>query len=79
MKAQLVRWGNSLAVRIPKPIVEQAGLDEGEELNVSARAGRIAIEKTRTKLTLKKLLEGIRPDNVHGEQDWGPPVGKEIW
>lgn len=79
MKAQLMRWGNSLAVRIPKVIVEQAGIDEGEELDVSAKAGRIAIEKTRPKLTLKKLLAGIRPDNLHEEQDWGQPVGKEIW
>lgn len=54
-------------------------MTEGEKLEVSVRAGRIVIEKTRTKLTLKKLLAGIRPDNLHGEQDWGPSVGKEIW
>jgi len=79
MKAQLVKWGNSLAVRIPKTILEQAEMDEGEDLIVSVKAGKIAIEKTRPKLTLEKLLADIRPENLHGEQEWGRPVGNEVW
>jgi antitoxin MazE len=27
----------------------------------------------------KDLVEGITPENLHGEIDWGKPVGKEIW
>lgn len=79
MKAQLVKWGNSLAVRIPKTILEQAEMDEGEDLHLSVKAGRIAIEKAKPKLTLEKLLAGICPENLHGEQDWGQPLGNEIW
>lgn len=79
MKTQLVKWGNSLAVRIPKAILEEAEMDEGENLNVSVRAGRIAIEKAQPKLTLEKLLAEIRPENLHGEDDWGDPVGNEVW
>jgi len=25
------------------------------------------------------MLATITPENPHGEIDWGPPVGKEIW
>lgn len=79
MKAQLVKWGNSLAVRIPKAVLEQAEMGEGDRLKVSVRAGRIAIEKAQPKLTLEKLLVDIRPENLHGEDDWGGPVGNEVW
>jgi len=39
------RWGNSLAVRLPKALVEKLGLKEGDELNVvAARDGAIEVE-----------------------------------
>ncbi|KIZ41451.1 MULTISPECIES: AbrB/MazE/SpoVT family DNA-binding domain-containing protein [Rhodopseudomonas] len=39
------KWGNSLAVRLPKALVEQLGLKEGDELNVvAAGAGAITVE-----------------------------------
>lgn len=41
MKAQLLRWGGGLAVRIPKTIVKQAGMVEGEDLSLSVEGGRI--------------------------------------
>jgi antitoxin MazE len=79
MRTQLVKWRNSLAVYIPGAILKQAAIDEGESLNVSVSAGRILIEKSQTRLTLKKLLAGIRPENLHGEDDWGKPCGNELW
>jgi antitoxin MazE len=47
MKAamQVSKWGNSLAVRLPKALVDQLGLKEGDELNVvAARNGTIEVE-----------------------------------
>ena len=41
MKTRIVRIGNSQGVRIPKPLLEQAGLPE--EVDVAAEAGRIII------------------------------------
>src|SRR5438552_13260285 len=42
---QVSKWGNSLAVRLPKKLVEELGLKEGDELNVvAAKDGAIAIE-----------------------------------
>ncbi len=45
MKARIVRVGNSRGVRIPKPLLDQAGL--GEDVELHAEAGRIVIEAVR--------------------------------
>jgi antitoxin MazE len=79
VRAQLVRWGNSKAVRIPKAVLEQANLREGDELEIRVEHGRIAIEPLKAKLTLESLVAGITPENRHGEMDWGKPVGREVW
>ncbi len=78
-KAQLVRWGNSQAVRIPKAILEQCNLREGEELQILVENGAIWLEPVRRRLSLEALVEKITPENRHGEQDWGKPVGNEVW
>lgn len=41
MKARLVRIGNSRGIRLPKPLIEEAGLTDEVELRV--RAGTIVI------------------------------------
>jgi antitoxin MazE len=42
---QVSKWGNSLAVRLPKALVEKLGLKEGDQLNVvAARDGAIEVE-----------------------------------
>ncbi|MGH9521704.1 MAG: AbrB/MazE/SpoVT family DNA-binding domain-containing protein [Terriglobales bacterium] len=80
MKAQLVRWGNSHAVRIPKKLVEAAKLKEGEELELKlGPSGAVEVHKAKKDLTLKDLVEGITPRNRHRATDWGRPVGEEIW
>jgi antitoxin MazE len=79
MRAQLVKWGNSQAVRIPKTVIEQARLQEGDELEIQVQEGRITIESLNPKLTLESLVAGITRKNLHLEQDWSKPVGKEVW
>lgn len=44
MKARLVRIGNSRGVRLPKPLIIQAGLTDEVELRV--QGGAIVIERT---------------------------------
>jgi antitoxin MazE len=78
-RAQLVKWGNSQAVRIPKTILEQAHLREGEELEILVENGLIWLEPVRRRPTLGAMVAKITPENRHGEQDWGKPVGNEIW
>ncbi|HLI99455.1 MAG TPA: AbrB/MazE/SpoVT family DNA-binding domain-containing protein [Bradyrhizobium sp.] len=42
---QVSKWGNSLAVRLPKALVDELGLKEGDELDVVAsKKGAIEVE-----------------------------------
>ena len=43
---QVSKWGNSLAVRLPKALVDELGLAPGDELKVvEASKRQIAVEK----------------------------------
>jgi antitoxin MazE len=80
MKTQLAKWGNSLAVRIPKPVALAAQLKTGDDLEVDVEGpGRVRIRKPKRKPTLEELISGITSENQHSETDWGEPVGKELW
>ena len=76
----LGKWGNSLALRIPKPFAEEAEVQEGAVVDLSVEDGRlVAAPLVQSKYTLRQLLRGITKDNVHREVDWGGPVGRESW
>lgn len=78
MKAQMVKWGNSLAVRIPKPVVEKAKLKEGDALEIEAAAeGHIELRRPTRIPTLTQLVAKITPENRYGEISTGAEVGKE--
>jgi antitoxin MazE len=80
MTVTLHRWGNSIGLRLPKPLLEQVGLGEGSKVDLKVEAGRLVIEPARRKrLTMSELLEGITPDDRPELVDWGPPVGREVW
>ncbi len=44
---QVSKWGNSLAVRLPKALVDELGLKEGDELNVVAAKNDVIAVETR--------------------------------
>ena len=79
MPLRVARWGNSLAVRLPKPIAEQAGLDEGTQIEVTVENGKLIVTATRQDPTLEELAAGITPENRYEETDWGRPAGREAW
>lgn len=76
-KAQVVRWGNSLAVRIPKAVAEKARLQEGDPLLIEALEGHVELRPTERIPTLEELVAQITPENRHPETKWGRAVGKE--
>ena len=78
-RVHVVKWGNSQAIRLPKTVLEQAHVHEGDELIVRVEAGRIALEPTQHMSSLEELVGRITPENRHREQDWGKPVGHEVW
>jgi antitoxin MazE len=74
------KWGNSLALRIPKPFAQDAAVKEGTLVDVSVSEGKLVVVPVRKKtITLKQLLSKVHRGNLHGELDSGPPVGREAW
>jgi antitoxin MazE len=73
------KWGNSIGVRIPKAIAQDAEIQEGASVELRVEDGRLVIVPVRRKYTLAELVSKITPENCHPETDWGPPLGKEIW
>ena len=80
MHVRVQKWGNSLAVRIPKPLAEDAEVKEGTVLNLAVSQGQVvATPVQKRKLSLKQLLAKVNKKNLHAEIDVGAPVGRETW
>lgn len=81
MKTKAQKWGNSLAIRLPKALAEQAGVIENDTLDMEVTdAGMIVLKPhRRPKYRLKELLKDMTKKNMHEEIDLGKPVGREIW
>lgn len=77
-RARVVKWGNSLGVRIPKAVAEQARLREGDPILIEPSDGHVELYPTERIPTLEELVAQITPENRYEELNWGPPVGKEI-
>ena len=76
--AQVVKWGNSLAVRIPKAVAEVARVQEGDSIVIEAFEGHVRFRRTERVPTLEELVAQITPENRHKETAWGRDRGKEI-
>ena len=79
MKTKVARWGNSLALRIPRKIASSHQLDEGSDIEIIEDQGDIRIRPVARKVSLDDLLKGITDENLHGEIDTGTVQGKESW
>ena len=78
MRVTVKKWGNSASVRIPSAIMQAAQLDLDAPVDIREEDGRIVIVPIRSpKIALDDLLDAITPENVHGEADFGGPVGNE--
>lgn len=79
VRTQIVSWGNSQALRIPKALLDELQIKEGDEVEMLIENGRLTLQPVNPKLTLQSLVAAITPENRHGEIDWGNPVGNEVW
>jgi antitoxin MazE len=80
MHVRVRKWGNSLAVRIPKSLAEDVEVKEGTVLNLAVSEGKLvatAVKKKR--LSLEQLLAKVNTKNLHDEIDFGSSVGRETW
>ena len=80
MKTRVQKWGNSLALRIPKSFANEVGLQRETSVEVSLADGKLVITPVaKPESTLKQLLAKITRDNLHHEVNTGSAVGNETW
>jgi antitoxin MazE len=79
MQAKIQRWGNSLALRIPKSFAGEMGLAEKTDVNLTVVGETLVVSLVAADLTLDDLLADLRPETIHGEIPTGNPVGLERW
>ena len=78
MTVAVKKWGNSLAIRLPKDIVQSLEVDNETKLDVKVEEGKLILVPRREN-DLSSLLDRITPENLHREIDTGDAVGHEIW
>jgi antitoxin MazE len=78
MEARIQRWGNSLALRLPKAVAENLDVGEGSVVELEERDGLLVV-KPAHRYRLADLLAEVRPEQIHGEVSTGAPRGKESW
>ncbi len=76
-RTHISRWGGSLAIRIPKPIAEQWGVQEGSPVEILPDGNHVVLRKTS--YDLDEMLSSVAPGILHPETETGPPQGAEIW
>jgi antitoxin MazE len=79
MQVEVVKWGNSSAVRLPAAVLKEAHIALGDRLELRIEDGRIVLEPAAREYRLDELVAGITKKNRHGEADFGSPVGREAW
>lgn len=80
MKTRIQKWGNSLALRIPRSFASEAGLQKETSIELSISDGKLIITPLPEPVyTLEQLISGINDDNLHHEIETGQAVGNEAW
>jgi antitoxin MazE len=80
MKSQIGQWGNSLAIRIPKYVVEALELKPNDAVECTVEAGKLVVQRVQNlpELSLDELLAEVT-EPPEPEVDWGKPMGDEVW
>lgn len=79
MKTRIRKWGNSLAIRIPKAFASEMGLQNNSTVEVSLNDDELIIKPSPKRYSLESLVSGITKKNRHSEEDFGEPAGGEVW
>lgn len=81
-KVTISKWGNSIAIRLPKAVTEELRLSAGDVVNLDVSNGKATIEKPKQRQapSLEEMVAEIKrlgPENEPETVDWGPDVGSE--
>ncbi len=80
MQTKIQKWGNSLALRIPKAFADEISIEQNASVEISVIEGKIVIAPiAEAEFTLDELLAAVTPENIHHEIDTGEAVGNEVW
>lgn len=82
MVTKIQRWGNSQGLRVSKDILQEARIAVGDEVEVVANGRQIVIRprvRVKGRYSLKDLVARMPKDYQPHEEDWGRPMGKEVW
>ena len=80
MRTRVQKWGNSLALRIPRALAARAGLHENGDVEILLAGNVLVVKPIALQLPkLDQLLRGVTEENLPGEWDTGPAAGEEVW
>ena len=80
MKTAVQRWGNSLALRIPRAYAKETRISDGSEVELTLKSGSLVVRPVlRKRRSLAELLKRVTASNRHESQSTGGPVGQEVW
>jgi antitoxin MazE len=83
MRTEFLKWGNSLALRVPSAFAKELGASEGKKADMTVEGGALVVKVTqprkRRRYRLEDLIAGITEENRHAEIEWKGTVGSEVW
>jgi len=79
MTTQVAKWGNSLALRLPRAVAAEADIADGDAVDVTVEDGAIVVRPAARRYSIDELAGRITPGNRHRETDWHRPAGNEAW
>ena len=78
MTVALKKWGNSLALRIPKDIATTLSIEYDSLMELSVVDG-VLVLKPQNETRLESLVSQISNENLHNEISTGRSIGNEEW
>ena len=80
METRIGKWGNSLALRIPRSVAAKVGITLNAAVELTPQGERLVVSLLPRRVAeLDNLLAGVTEENLHGEIETGRSVGSEAW
>jgi antitoxin MazE len=77
MQTHIARWGNSLALRIPRHVADELALGEGRGVDLIVENASLVVRPLPTASDLDRLLAEITPENLPDDLPGDRPMGRE--
>ena len=79
MNTLVQKWGNSLAIRLPKALANEAHICQGSLVDLSLEDGGLRVQLVSPpEFNLDALLAGVTKENLHEAIDVADGVGAEV-